>query len=361
MTDGQWLFTVFATLYLLECLRWIPLPSRLIVEKRTGRWSYRRPSGMISARGLGLIVLRALPPFRAHLLVSPWRFIPRNHHLLVIGEEGQRRCILWSELRARADGTRVVLDESTGVRLPTETRAKEWSHRLNEWAALSSEERALRFQEFAKRTLDPEAMKQRAARLSGQVRSLNTNAAFILFTCFGLVTGVYTWFGESNPLWASLILLMLLQLVQSALFWRVTRPSKDEPKVGYRFWKALAIALMPHFSIRAADHLCFAADQGDHPLAARELVEAEEYRGVSETFWREARYFKGWATTAELPIEAQALARYFRSVGMQVADLEKPPVREAGSASFCPRCLTQFQLAAGVCRDCHDNDLCAFE
>jgi hypothetical protein len=361
MTDGQWLFTVFATLYLLECLRWVPLSDWLVTEKRAGRWSFLRPSKMLSARGLGLVLLAPIPPFRAHLSLSPWRFIPERDHLLVMEEEGQTSRVPWAEFQSRADGTRVLLGTRSMVRLTTEASAKEWSHRLNEWAALSPKDREDSFLELANQTLDPAALAQKAKRLSQGIRSLNTNAAVILIWCFGIVTGVYTWYGESVSLWGSVIVLWGLQLIQSVLFWRATRLDTDTLAVGYRFWKALSIALMPQFSIRAADHLCQAASQQEHPLAAHNLVETEQHRAAAEKFWRQARYFRGWTEVEALPLEAQALDRHFQAIGMSNPELETRPTRDPASMSYCPRCLTQFQLVAGECRDCHGTELRAFE
>jgi ribosomal protein L40E len=118
---------------------------------------------------------------------------------------------------------------------------------------------------------------------------------------------------------------------------------------------------MPQHSVRAADHLCRAITLVPHPLAARLLLDPGEFLAAAQRFWREARFHKGWQSAGTLPLEAVALECFFKSSNTDIATLEKAPERDHTSVSYCPRCLAQFQLAAGECRDCEGVELRAFD
>lgn len=360
MTDGQLLFAVFAALYLIECLRWIPSHSWICVGRTGGRWAFRRPSKNFSARGTGGVLLAPLPPFRAHFVAMPWLFVPEDDHLCVRDDGQAMTRIAWENVKPRAEASFVMLSGMTVVRMPSESLAAEWSGRLREWAALSVVEKEQSFLDHAAKTLDADAVEKTAARLTGRTRALHVNASLILFWTFGVVSGVYGWWGETATLWIALLVLLGLQITQAILFWRATRDAEPDARVSYRFWKALSIALMPQHSVRAADHICRAGSRAPHPLAARLLLDPADFMTKARSFWRAARFQNGCQATNALPLEAVALERFFQANEIDISTLEEVPTRDHGSGSYCPRCLAQFQLASGECSDCGGVELRAF-
>ncbi len=360
MTDGQLLFAVFAALYLIECLRWIPAHSWICVGSMGGRWRFRHPSKNFAARGIGAVLLAPLPPFRAHFVAMPWLFVPERDHLVVRDDNRAATRVTWDKLKPHAEGSSIILDGLAIVRLPSSSLASGWCARLREWTAMPEGEREKSFLDHAARSLDAEAVKETAAALTERTRLLHANAGLILVWCFGVVSGIYAWYGETPQLWIALLVLLGLQITQTTLFWRATRHANHESKVPYRFWKALSAAIMPQHSVRAADHICRALSLEPHPLAARLLVDPAAFLTHARRFWREARFQKGWQTTGTLTLEAVALDRFFTSSGTDIASLEEAPARDTTSVSYCPRCLAQFQLAAGECLDCDGVALRAF-
>lgn len=360
MTDGQLLFAVFAALYLVECFRWIPSHSWICVQRTRGRWHFRRTSKNFSARGIGAVLLSPLPPFRAHSLAMPWLFVPERDHLVVHDEGGATTRIAWDKIKPRADGSSVTLAGLAVVRMPSDSLAAKWCTRLREWAAMPEGDREKSFLDHAARSLDAEAVRETARTLTGRTRMLHANAALILFWCFGIVSGIHAWYGESPLLWSALLALLALQIVQAMLFWRAARSAAPENEVRFRFWKALAAALMPQHSVRAADHICRAVAFVPHPLAAGPLLDPDEFLAGAQRFWREARFKKGWQAAVALPLEAVALEGFFKSSNTDIATLEKAPDRDHTSVSYCPRCLAQFQLAVGECQDCEGVELREF-
>lgn len=360
MTDGQLLFAVFAALYLFECLRWIPTHSWICAERAGGRWRLRHPSRNLSARGIGAVLLDPLPPFGACFVAMPWLFVPERDHLVVRDDNHAATRIPWEKIDPRADGSSVILAGLAVARMPSESLATEWCGRLREWAAMPESERENSFLDHAAKSLDAEALKEASTALAERTRLLHANAGLILIWCFGVVSGVYAWYGETPLLWIALIVLLGLQITQAVLFWRATRSNGHGPAIPHRFWKTLSTALLPQHSVRAGDHICRAVTSVPHPLAARLLLDPAEFLTCARRFWREARFQKGWQTTDALPLEAIALDRFFKSSDTDIATLEEAPPRDHTSVSYCPRCLAQFQLTDGECRDCEGVELRAF-
>lgn len=361
MTDGQLLFSVFAALYLIECLRWIPAHSWICVERAQGRWHFRRPSKNFAAHGIGAVLLAPLPPFRAHFVVMPWLFVPERDHLAVHHEGRATMRVAWDRINPRTEGGSIILAGLAVVRMTSESLAAEWCTRLHEWAAMPEMDREKSFLDHAAKSLDAERLKETAIALAGRTRSLRANAALILLWCFGGVSAIYAWYGETPLLWCALLALLGLQVTQAIMFWRATRGTDHRSPVPHRFWKTLSAALLPQHSVRAADHICRAVPVVPHPLAAMLLLDPVEFLADARRFWREARFRKGWQTNDALPLEAMALAQFFKSSHTGIATLEEGPPHDHTSLSFCPRCLAQFQLAAGECLDCEGVELQAFD
>lgn len=360
MTDGQWLFAVFATLYLLECVRWLPLRTVLLSGSGgKGGWTAGEPLPQAQSRGAGAFLLPVLPPMQCHLATMAWPVSPREEGLEVQDDAGTAARIPWSSMAVGIEGATLHLDAVTRARLPSEAAAREWRDRVRAWAAMSQADRERDFQKAAKAALDVERVTDLARGLSDGTKWLRILAAVILVWCFGVITILYRWFGESPLALAAAGILLALQLAQAALFLRVAR--RAQFPVAHRWWKALAIALLPQMSTRAADIVCEAVTLLPHPLAARELLGDEEWTREARRFWREARHPTGAKSGAPLTIEAAALQRFFEKQKIALADLEPPPERAGDARSYCPRCLTVFQIEPGACADCGGVELRRFE
>lgn len=358
MTDGQLLFAVFAALYLIECLRLLPVQAWLCSGSKEGRWKVRPLSSLIGSRGWALALLRPLPPFNAHFVALPWVFVPHPDGLLVREGTGSGRVVDWNAVEPAAGEGSLRIGGSVIVRLPSAKCATEWCDRLREWKKMDAGKREKAFLQFAAESLDPQTVQQRANTSVERTRALRSNAAWIMIWCFGVVSGVHAWYGETPRLWIALGGLLVMQLMQAGMFWAAAR---KEPSITHRFWKTIAIGLLPQHSIRAADHFFRAAELVPHPLAARALLDDESFLVPARKFWREARFQPGGDADGELPLEAKALQRFFKQAGVSVESLEQPPAHDGTSSAYCPRCQGQFLASVHECRDCGGIKLRAFE
>lgn len=358
MTDGQLLFAVFAALYLIECLRLLPMQAWICSGRVEGRWRARPMSSLIGGRGWALALLRPLPPFDAHFIALPWIFVPRADGLLVRDGTGSARIVEWKAVEPVADESSLRVSGSIVVRLPSAKASAGWCDRLRGWTQLDASKREKAFLQFAADSLDTQAVKQMAETSVERTRALRSNAMWIMVWCFGVVSGIHAWYGETPRLWIALGGLFVMQLMQAGIFWSASR---QEPAITHRFWKTLAIALLPQHSIRAADHFFRATSVVPHPLAARALLDDESFLNLARIFWREARFQPGCDVGAEPPLEAQALHRFFKRADVPVESLEQPPVHDGASAFYCPKCLGQFLSGVKECRDCGGIHLRPFE
>jgi len=252
----------------------------------------------------------------------------------------------WDSLAPAAEGPKLHLGAGLAVRLGDARLAKEWEKRLTAWRGMSEQAREKDFLKFARRSLEAKNATPTAARLTAQTRMLRWQGGVVFLWTFGVVTGVYRWFGDGLEVLAAGGALFLMLWLQAIVFWRVAR--RVEPRLPHRFWKTLAMAFLPQQAMRAADQICRAQPFLCHPLAAHELLDAETWRSLAVRFWNQARH--GHAKSAEL--QRRALEAFFSQRGIAPSELEEVPKREEGSAAFCPRCLAQFRQADGVCQDC---------
>ncbi len=203
-----------------------------------------------------------------------------------------------------------------------------------------------------RKALDVKETARKAAAMQSRLRPVHALAGALFLWCFGLVPLVYRWLGESLWLWIAVAVLLVMQAIQAALFLRASRPEALGFALPHRRWKALAIALLPQFSIRAGDAVCKCWPLEPHPLALRLLMREDEWCRLAAESWRQEKYQGSQGAGKELSAQAEALIRFFKAQGIDPAAFELPPPRDSASLAYCPRCLTQFTRADGSCADC---------
>jgi len=346
MTDGQWLFTIFAALYLIECARWVPGAVWMIAG--AGRsWRVRRPLQHLEVAGRKLLLLPVLPPLRVHLLTLPWQFVPSTPGLEHLPQDGGAPFLIpWPELAPKAEGGLLHLSAGHHLRLPDEGTATAWAQRLQGWSGLGAEAREKDFLKHARQSLDAAAIAAQAAALCARTRTLRLLGGVIFLWCFGVITAVYRWLGDGYEVLIAAGLLLLLLWVQAVVFWRATR--KLDAPVKHRFWKTLAIACLPQHAMRAADLLCHGQPITAHPLAAKGLLDDTAWLRLARHFWKTIRH----SQAASAALQTRALESFFKSHSIALEQLDETPEKQPGSAAWCPRCMAQFVDAQSVCKDC---------
>jgi len=353
MTDGQTLFAVFALLYLAECLRLVS-PTTWMAAGPGGRgWTAIRPWSRLQIAGGSPLLLSALPPMRAHVTALPWLFVPEQDFLKVRLSDGMTARIAWDRLCPRVEDADLHLDPITRLRMPSEALAEIWRRRLAGWRELPPDRRRDAFLDLARASLDTKAAAETANDATRRTRLLRTTATLHFIWCFGVISAAYHRFGDSLVVLAAASVLFLLQIVQSWLFLRDTRPVKS--LIPHRRWRALGIALLPQLAMRAADAVGFAGRQEPpHPLAWRGLLDDLAWLSHARRFWREARYHPGWTRDDSLTPEAEALKAFFCHEGVAGSDYDPPP---SAKLPVCPRCNAEFQAGITLCKDCGGVEL----
>lgn len=353
MTDGQTLFAVFALLYLIECLRLMPSTAWMAAGSGKEGWSTLRPWMRLQIGGGSPLLLSPLPPMQAHDLALPWVFVPDETSLKVRLTDSMSVHVSWDKLALRVEETTLHLDAATRVRLPTQALAELWRQRLEEWRGLAPDQRRHAFLKYARTTLETKAACKNALETAQLTRSLRLLATIHFVWCFGVMSVLYHRFGDSLIVLAAAGVLLLLQCTQSWLFLRSTRKSRTA--ISHRRWRALGIAFLPQLAMRAFDVVNLTTDaEPPHPLAWHGLLHDKNWLQHARQFWREARYVPGWPHNESLPLEAEALQKFFRQEGMEETDYD-PPV--AAKLPTCPRCGAEYQDGVTACGDCGGVEL----
>ncbi|MEQ1747951.1 MAG: hypothetical protein ABL974_00905 [Prosthecobacter sp.] len=346
MTDGQWLFTLFALLYLLECLRLCPGSVWLFSSSGVSGWM-RRPLQHLDFIGRKLLLMPVLPPMPVHVVMMPWMLVPCSLGLELLDEAGKSVWLVpWNDLKPTTDAATLRLSADHGVRFADESSAAEWLKRVKSWQVMPDSEREEDFLKQAALMLDVKRFSEFLKALSAQTRILRILGTLIFLMCFGVISTIYRWLGEGPQVLIAAATLLLMLWVQAVIFWRVSGRLKEPIK--HRFWKTLAIAFLPQHAMRAADHVCAASPCQMHPLAALDSIEEPSRIDLVRPFWK--AIFHGQIQSA--PIQQRVLENFLNAQSMDINQLDEVPEKQAGSAAYCPRCLAQFRDATALCQDC---------
>ena len=346
MTDGQWLFTLFALLYGVECLRFYPGAVWMYADCGKRGW-LRRPLQHLDFAGRKFLLLPVLPPVPVQVVLMPWLLVPCAEGLEILNAAGKSaELILWAELKPTMDAAVLRLGPDQALRFTDEATAAAWLKDVQGWQGLADAARERDFLKLAAQMLDAKGFAAVLADLAARTRWLRLLGTLIFGLCFGVITGIYRWLGEGPQVLLAASIQLLLMGIQAVVFWRVTGRLKEPIK--HRFWKALAISLLPQHAMRAADHVCAALPFRAHPLAAVGCVRESARVALVRPFWKLARY--GQMRSASL--QQRALEGFLKAQGMTVSLLEVAPEQEFGAAAFCPCCEAQFGDAQALCQDC---------
>ena len=355
MTDGQTLFAVFAAFYLIECLWLVHARAWVAAGDRGSTWRFLRPFDRFQVGGGAPVLLSPLPPQKAHLHTLPWLLVPRDAALAVQQANGTTASIPWDALEPRVEDHLLHLDAQTTVRTINKHAAQTWADTLKAWKIKTPEKRRTAFLKHARESLDGAKASQLIEQASERTRVLRILGELVFFWCFGTITIIYKWFGESPKTYAIVAVLPLLTLAQAWTFLRVTR--KYQIEIPHRRWRALGMVFLPHLAMRAADLVSLTHSHLPHPLAFHQQLKKDVFLTAARGFWRTARYVPGWKTADPLPVEAEALEQFFRA--QDLPPTEYDPVPELGdqAVAWCPCCHAPFLKADTTCQDCGGVEL----
>jgi hypothetical protein len=353
MTDGQMLFAVFVLLYLIESLRLMPATVWVAAGAGSSHWGMLRPWSRFQIGAGSPLLLSPLPPMQAHTLALPWMFVPEHESLRVRLTDSRSVHIAWDKLAPGAEETTLHLDAVTRLRMPSKALAELWQQRLEEWRGLTPDQRRSAFLKYARTTLDTKSATKSAVETARNTRSMRLLSTIHCMWCFGVISVLYHRFGDSLIVLVAAAVLLVLQFIQCWLFLRCTRNNKMA--IPYRRWRALGIAVLPQQAMRAFDVVNLTTEEEPpHPLAWRGLLDEPRWLENARRFWREARYVPGWVQNEALPLEAEAMLKFFRLEDVR-ANAYDPPW--TGKLPTCPRCGAEYQSGTATCADCGGVEL----
>lgn len=347
MTDGQWLFLLFALLYLAECLRLVPAGAWLLVAHGK-EGALRRVFAPLDFAGRRFLVLPVLPPPPVHAVMLPWQLLPCEAGLEVLNEEGRPEAVIpWAEVKPQATERVLQLSQGQRVLFHHADLASAMAERVRKWTTMNAEARERDFEKHARATLDVQKVTAHMAESTRLTRWLRRVSLMTFLLCFGVLPVIYRQLGDGVGILNAAGVMALLMWVQAILFWRA---AGDLPKgrVKHRFWKTLPMFFLPQFGLRAADHILEARWLESHPLAAWcSLTESSRLK-LARLFWNAACH----PSAASGDLQQRLLRVFWKERGFDEAKLEEVPERQPGSAAYCPRCSTQFRDASMLCKDC---------
>lgn len=351
MTDGQWLFTLFLLLYLVESLRLQPKSAWLW----TARSGLSRPFLPLDFAGRHLILLPILPPLQAFGNLRSWEIVPCSSGLELLDQQNSNHQILsWESLQLTLDGTKLILTTEHQLHCINQTSAKAWLERLQRWEKSPEATREKDFLKLTTKTLNGAELSALMKQVSNETRLLRLFGTIIFFTCFGVITVIYRRYGDGHEVLYAAAALISLQWIQAILFWRASGRLAHPLK--HRFWKMLACAFLPQHAMRAADHICEALSPEAHPLAAiSEMGDADKLK-LLRPFWKSLQH----STAQSIALQQSALAAFLKAQNINEEQMVEIPEKQSGSMAYCPQCSAQFRDPTALCKDCGDQELKAF-
>lgn len=347
MTDGQWLFLLFALLYLAECLRLVPAGAMLLMAHGS-LGVLRRAFAPLDFAGRRFLVLPVLPHLPVHTVMQPWQLLPCESGLEVLNEEGRAEALIpWAEVKPRASDHVLQLSRDQRVCFHHTELASAVAERVLKWPTMAADARERDFEKHARATLDVQKVTTHMEASEKSTRWLRRVALVIFVSCFGVLPVIYRQLGDGVGILGAAGVLALLMWVQAILFWRAAG-DLPKTKVSHRFWKTLPMFFLPQFGLRASDHILEARWLEAHPLSSWPLLTEADRLKLARRFWNAACH----PSTASGELQQRLLRAFWKEQGFDEARLEEVPERQPGSAAYCPRCSTQFRDAAMLCQDC---------
>ena len=200
-----------------------------------------------------------------------------------------------------------------------------------------------------------ESIEHRLQQYSDSAASLHA-ACFSLFLFLFFLGPLLIYFLGLRHLWLGLFLYLVLS--SCLILWLFRRSYRElYPVASGGYWQQMfTIALSPFAAIRANDALLTNLLSRFHPLAVtRRILPETEFLKFAGAELRKAKFLSADANLL------QFLTEFLARQKVDIKSLLDPPHPEnPRSLSFCPVCLTQYVIDAGVCQDCDNVALCAF-
>jgi len=358
MTDEQTLFAVFTLFYLVECLFWLPLGTVVLSTWTVRRgWTASHPSPLVSTGAKGVTMAWPLPPLGSLLVAQPWPVIPDAAGLWVgPGQLHEGKRLEWTAIRPKQEERTVTLAPGVELQCTSAGEAQWLMEFLRKAAADSETERGQTLETFWRSSLSLPRARAAVRRYRLAASSLRMPCLGVLLISFGWIPLLFWRFGGSSWRVLAGFASLLLMTTMVALIWRHLDFRLFPNSRRKRWAQMLHLVFMPAHTIRAHDLIGAEVLAGLHPLpAASRVLKPAAFKALASQTWLAWKFRP--ASDPLLAAAAVVLPRLeacCRRLGLSVADMEAAPARQGTAASYCPRCHSQFSLAAATCGNCGD-------
>jgi hypothetical protein len=371
VSDGQTLFLTLCLLYLSDCLVWIGTRTVLFSAPRCRRWrpSFGSPYAGNAAGSLAL--LNPLPPLGTAFLAhwSPVSLSARgicDLCLQVVGDRGRPaqtgRVILYEEIRASAtDGKHLLINGSRFAKCATGEQAQTLSRLVERVSRETAANREKVIRECIDAQFDKEAASQRLTQVRGLIPSLRWMCASFFVFLYVVVPILAHIYGLARLVLPTAGIMLLAAVAIARRFLaahRVLYPARK----GDRVSNVVKMILCPLVALRAIDLVTLDALSRFHPVGVAGLLPGPESTAFARAVVRDLRHplqfdvtdpdgiaIARWYATVQL----EACVRFLTAEDSRTIDrVLAPPSWDGLSATYCPRCSSQYTIPAGECPDC---------
>ena len=363
------LFGAVVALYLIECVLVAPEGALVLVEGRRGRWRLARHGFALGALHKRVTLLPPAAPQRSILVLPEWTvslglagFAYRDPH---DGAASAR----YEELTQVATDGGVVRWRGGAAPVSSASRAHWLERTLSALRDTPERSRSRAIDKALDELTSAERVRSRVDTLRNAVR-LPRLFGLVLFAHLFVVWPVgVRWLGIGLTWPVILVELLVLQTLICHSYVRARRGLRRE-QLDASGASVLTLALSPPAAARCAGALGRDLLGDAHPLAVvLQLCREEDARAVATSALREARHHlmeRDGEASEPNRVEAWFAHRWRQSLEallertVGLSSIPSAPHREGDSASYCPRCWTQYATSEGRCADCRGLPLLGF-
>ena len=377
MIDFSVLLVVVLLLYVLECVVWVPAGSvafRLPSSSKRPIRMLTRPNPMARSGiafslpfsiGSGVIVCSPLPiSVCPQGVASGSQFMAGSkHHDFIFFKDMNK---------IEPSGKTLLINGDVFVATASEIQAAELGKILKRLKRQQLKDRPGEIERELAHSLDASYMDSRLKEYIEKTQRLAVDSLALSVIIF-LAAPIVVWKWGLLAAWPFLFPVLLLNMLLIA--WDFRRVARELfPKTGEGHWKAImTIILSPPAALHPTKHLALDFGRDCHPLAlAAARCSETDFRELASWVLRDTMFAPEMGESTDR--QAEDCAKWFRQrfqnavssllsyKGYRPEGLIAPPPRESERVqAYCPRCLCQFVIPEGICRDCGEISLRAFK
>lgn len=366
MVSDAHFYVILLVLYAVECTARIRLGDLAFVHHVfLGRYSLCLPA-RVSGGGskLGWILLNPFWPRPPALRTPCTSFLLCETGIALYDPQtSEYRLVEFASMgQVYPKGDSVIMTRLDSIECLSQTEAVTLSHLVDEFRTIDAEHRSGAIEAYENKLYDATRIRteiERFARGTRPISFLSGWSTLLLLAGFPLMNLAV---GFDVGVLLFLILAVITSITAAVFYHRLIGEVDPRASKSVRVAATLRLALYPISLPRCLDEIylrhfpAFDSVAVAYVVGGRRLLE----QAVQELFARMAEFetAAGSETTATALVRyreshTRALVGFLRRIGSNLDDiLQAPTARDAGSQSYCPRCLAQFRAATGTCPDC---------